>query len=141
MTNTETPAELAERYVAAFMGDHESATVYRERLVAMVTNAVKHGRDYLQTPDAAERARVFVDPWAVLYAVRYGLPRATYAHADAIRLIIEHAPSLRQWADTLIPDIRLTETNAFLMACADPHCRADHDRAIAALAGEKETTA
>ena len=28
---------LAERYVTAFMGDHFSATVYRERLVEMVT--------------------------------------------------------------------------------------------------------
>lgn len=29
---------IAERYVSAFMGEHASATVYRERLVEMVAN-------------------------------------------------------------------------------------------------------
>ena len=74
-----------------------------------------------------------VEPFVVLYAVRYGLPRATYAHGDAIRLIIAHAPVLRQWRGSIVEDIRRTESDGFLMGCTDLRCREEHDRAIAAL--------
>lgn len=78
--------------------------------------------------------RVTVEPWVVLYAIRYGLPRATYAHSDAISLTIEHAPVLRKWADTLIPDIRATETGPVrLFVCTDGMCLHRHDEAVAAL--------
>lgn len=36
----ETASEMAERYVAAFMGDAADAVVQRDRLVEMVTNAI-----------------------------------------------------------------------------------------------------
>ena len=52
-------------------------------------------------------APVTVPLWAVLYAIRYGMGRRTYAHSDAARLVIEHADALRAagWADTILSDI------------------------------------
>lgn len=51
--------------------------------------------------------QVLVPAWAVIQAIRYGLPRLTYAHGDAIRLILEHAQVLVDagWADTLRRDL------------------------------------
>lgn len=76
---------------------------------------------------------VVVEPFVLLYAIRYGLPRATYAHHEAIQLVIDHAAALRRWADTLIPDIRATEQSAPYKVACEAHCRRDHDRAVAAL--------
>lgn len=69
----------------------------------------------------------------ILYAFRYGIGRATYAHSDAIDLVIEHAPILTKWADTIIPDIHNSERAAWLPLCTDPQCLAKHQRAINAL--------
>lgn len=78
-----------------------------------------------------------VEPFVVLYAIRYGLPRSTYAHHDAVMLAIAHAPALRRWADTLIPDIRATEENVPYRVPCDSNCREDHARAIAALSPDE----
>ena len=70
-----------------------------------------------------------VEPWVVLMAIRYGLPRMTYAHGDAINLTIKHANQLRQWSDSLIPDIGRA-------SCNDPFCLRRHLEAIDALTQE-----
>lgn len=48
---------------------------------------------------------VQVDPFVVLYAFRYGLGRFTYAHGDALKLMRDHWPHLRQWRDSIEADL------------------------------------
>lgn len=86
--------------------------------------------------DAMTAELVEVEPLTVLYAIRYGLGRLTYAHGDAITLALTHASALRQWADSLIPDIRTSEydpTYPTMAGCRDWYCRQRHDRAVEAL--------
>lgn len=49
-----------------------------------------------------------VPAYVILYAVRYGLGRQTYAHADALQLIRNYWPLLRQWKDSVVGDLHLT---------------------------------
>lgn len=46
-----------------------------------------------------------VEPWVVLYAIRYGLGRFTYAHSDAIGLIKTHWSDLEEWSDSIVHDL------------------------------------
>lgn len=54
----------------------------------------------------SEEQEVSVEPYVVLYAIRYGLSRTSYARGDAYRLIRQHWPVLRvRWRDTLVTDL------------------------------------
>lgn len=80
-----------------------------------------------------------VEPWVILYAVRYGLPRESYAHQEAIGLVMDFASDLRIWADTLVPDIRASEYNPITnIGCTNHACHLDHDQAITALTREED---
>lgn len=51
------------------------------------------------------RGAIEVEPYVILYAIRYGLGRLTYAHNDAIGLIKEHWPHLEAWSSSIIADL------------------------------------
>lgn len=57
MTNQEardeTPEQIADRYVAAFMGDGPRATVYRDRLVEMVANVATEAAEFRKHQEPA----------------------------------------------------------------------------------------
>lgn len=85
---------------------------------------------------------VTVQPWVVLYAIRYGMGRQSYADSDAARLITEHAAVLvaKGWVDTLARDIEerllqpgLTQTDRVKWVSAFAalvEAKADRERAI-----------
>lgn len=78
---------------------------------------------------------ISVEPYVVLYAIRYGLPRFSYAHSDAINLAIEYAPALAGWADTLIRDIDDSAVPVRPFGgCRDGLCLTKHEKAKIALA-------
>lgn len=70
-----------------------------------------------------------VAPEVVLMAIRYGLPRLTYAHAEALGLVAGHARLLAHhgWLDGVVRDMG--------EACTWAKCRhdVDHHRAHAAI--------
>lgn len=55
--------------------------------------------------DAPDVHSELVSPWTVLMAVRYGLGRPTYAHADALALMVRHWPALRQFKTSIVADL------------------------------------
>lgn len=50
--------------------------------------------------------RIPVEPWVILAAIRYGLPRLSYARNDALWLIRDHWPALSRWSDSIVDDLR-----------------------------------
>ena len=57
--------------------------------------------------ERVEPAMSTVPNYVVLYAIRYGMARSSYAAADARHLIEQHAEMLERegWADQVVDDI------------------------------------
>lgn len=55
-----------------------------------------------------------VSPWTVLMAVRYGLGRLTYAHYDAVSLVVRHWDVLAPSRDSILADLMAVERNTLL---------------------------
>lgn len=74
---------------------------------------------------------VTVQPWVVLYAIRYGMGRHSYADSDAARLVTEHAKVLaaKGWVETLSRDI----SERILAADTGPEARVKWTTALGAL--------
>lgn len=74
--------------------------------------------------EAETAAKAEVEPWVVLYAVRYGLGRGSGAYIDSLRLVEEHAGLLERWQGPLVRDIKesITKPHPFRgheeLACA-----------------------
>lgn len=64
--------------------------------------------------------QVLVAPEVVVYAIRYGLGRLTYAHSDALELVKAHWPLIveRGWARTTRNDVE-----AVVQTTTDAHTR------------------
>lgn len=71
---------------------------------------------------------VQVEPWVVLYAVRYGLGRGTGAYTDALDLVHENADALARWADQVVRDVKESMSRPHPFRGKD-----EHDRATALL--------
>lgn len=63
---------------------------------------------------ADDKASLAVEPVTVLYAIRYGLGRATGAHWDALELIRAHWDALAEWADNIRDDLARVERTTLL---------------------------